>query len=170
MPFDLFCASTMENLMLTIEADMIVQGDLLILGTVRLEGRFEGTIMCNRLEIGVDGYVEGRVFTEQLTLAGQIVGLAHARVVHLLAGAILEGELVHEQLRMDEAATLVGESRRHKGLGMPSEFSALQAKSKRFEDDFRNLETAHRVKRADEAVTERVQYDALRARFPVIRH
>jgi cytoskeletal protein CcmA (bactofilin family) len=156
--------------MLTIEADMVAHGHLTILGTVRLEGRFEGTITCNRLDVGVDGYVLGRVYTDELNLAGQIVGSAQARAVHLFPGAILEGELVHEQLRMDEAATLVGESRRIKGLEMPPEFRALQAKSQHLEDDFRNLETAHRVKRADEAVREREQYNALRARFPGSQH
>jgi cytoskeletal protein CcmA (bactofilin family) len=155
-----------ERLMLTIEADMVVTGNLMILGPVRLDGRFEGTLTCGRLHVGVDGYVKGVVCTDELILEGQIVGTVQARRVHLATGAILEGELVHEQLRMDEAATLVGESRRQKSLEMPVEFRAFLARTRVDEEDISNLETQSRVRRADQAVRERPQYDALRARFP----
>ena len=152
--------------MLIIEADMVANGNLAILGTVRLEGRFEGTIVCTRLDVGVDGYLEGHAFTEELNLVGQIIGSAQARRVHLAPGALLEGELIHEQLRMDEQATLVGESRRHKALVMPAAYEALKSRRRLIDEDINNLEAQNRVRRADEAVKERIQYDALRARFP----
>ena len=155
-----------ERQMLTIEADMIVTGTLVILGPVRLDGRFDGTLTCGRLDIGIDGYLQGKVFTEELSLAGQIVGTVQARAVHLKSGAILEGELVHEQLRMDEAATLVGESRRIKDLEMPPEYKAFLSRTRTQEDEIRNLETQSRVRRAGEAVHERAEFATLRARFP----
>ena len=152
--------------MLIIEADMVASGNLVILGSVRLEGRFEGTMICTRLDIGVDGYLHGKAFTEQLNLEGQVIGTVHARKAHLIVGSLLEGELVTEILRMDEAATLVGESRRNKAFEMPPEYLKLLTRTRLLEDDIANLETQHRVRLADEAVKERVQYHALRARFP----
>ena len=94
--------------MLSIEADMVAQGHLVMLGTLRLEGRFDGTIVCTRLEIGIDGFMFGRVFAHELKVSGQLVGEAQARFVHLVDGAILEGQVAHEQLQMDESAALVG--------------------------------------------------------------
>ena len=152
--------------MLIIEADMIVQGQLTIVGTVRLEGRFDGTLVCSRLEIGTDGYLLGHVVTGELVVAGQIVGEVAARQIDLTATAIVEGELRHEQMRMDEAATLVGESRRQSCLEMPPEFLALEARARQAEDDFRRLETANRVRRTEEAGLAQAQFATLRARFP----
>jgi cytoskeletal protein CcmA (bactofilin family) len=155
--------------MLIVEADMNVQGRLTIVGTVRLDGRFDGTLVCSRLEIGTDGYLLGEVVTGELIVAGQIVGRAQARHIHLLASAIVEGELRHEQLQMDAEAVLVGESRRHPRLEMPTEFLALEARARHAEDDFLRLETESRVKRAEEALNAKAQFAALRARFPARR-
>jgi cytoskeletal protein CcmA (bactofilin family) len=155
--------------MLIVEADMVVQGQLTIVGAVLLEGRFEGTLVCSRLEIGADGYLLGRVITSELVVGGQIVGSACARSVHLLGTAIVEGELQHEQLRMDLSATLVGESRRHQRLDMPSAFLELEARARQVESDFRSLEIESRSRRADEAVTAKAQFERLRARFPAPR-
>ena len=155
--------------MLIIEADMAVEGQLTVIGTVRLEGRFEGTLVCSRLEIGTDGYLLGHVTAGEILVAGQIVGTAQARTIHLAATAIVEGELRHEQLRMDEAAMLVGESRRHARLDMPAAYLTLESKARHAEDDFQRLETESRVKRTEEAVSARVQFEQLRARFPTPR-
>ena len=152
--------------MLIIEADMVVQGQLTIVGSVLLEGRFEGTLVCSRLEIGSDGYLLGHVVTSDLIVGGQIVGSACARNVHLLGTAIVEGELKHEQLRMELSATLVGESRRHQRLEMPAAFLDLEARARYAEADFRNLEMQSRSRRADEAITAKAQFERLRARFP----
>ena len=155
--------------MLIIEADMVAQGQVTIVGTVYLAGRFEGTLVCSRLEIGPDGYLLGQAFTGELIVEGQIVGSACARSVHLLGTAIVEGELKHEQLQMESSATLVGESRRHHCLDMPKSFLELEARARHTEADFRNLEIESRNRRADEAVTAKAQFDRLRARFPEAR-
>jgi cytoskeletal protein CcmA (bactofilin family) len=153
--------------MLTIEADMALDGQLTVLGIVRLEGRFDGTIVCTRLEIGSDGYLFGRAIAHELVVAGQIVGSVQARRIHLTGTAIVEGEVVHELLQMDETATLVGESRRHSGLAMPQSYAALETRARVDDADFRDLEMESRVRRAAEAATSRPQFEALRARFPL---
>ncbi|MEQ1697530.1 MAG: polymer-forming cytoskeletal protein [Hyphomicrobiaceae bacterium] len=152
--------------MLIIEADMVVQGQLTIVGTVLIEGRFEGSIVCSRLEIGVDGYLNGRAIAGEIDVAGQVVGEVHAREVYLRGTALVEGEVRHEQLRMDEAAALVGESKRHNRLEMPPAFLALENRARMAESDFRNLETTSRVRHAQEALNAKAQFETLRARFP----
>ncbi len=154
--------------MLIIEADMVVQGQLTIVGTVLIEGRFEGTLVCSRLEIGVDGYVLGRAIAGEIDVAGQIVGEVIAREVYLRGTALIEGEVKHEQLRMDESAALVGESKRHARLEMPPAFLALESRARMAESDFRNLETSSRVRHAQEALNAKAQFETLRARFPAL--
>ena len=152
--------------MLIIEADMVVQGQLTIVGTVLVEGRFEGTLVCSRLEIGVDGYLHGRAIAGEIDVAGQVVGEVMARDVYLRGTALIEGEVKHEQLRMDESAALVGESKRQSRLEMPPAFVALETRARMAESDFRNLETANRVRHAQEALNAKAQFETLRARFP----
>lgn len=152
--------------MLIIEADMVVQGQLTIVGTVLVEGRFEGTLVCSRLEIGADGYVLGHAVAAEVDIAGQVVGSVTSRSVYLRDTALVEGKVHHEQLRMDEAAALIGESKRHSRLEMPAAFIALENRARLAESDFRNLETASRVRRAEEAVSAKAQFETLRARFP----
>jgi cytoskeletal protein CcmA (bactofilin family) len=155
--------------MLIIEADMVVQGELTIVGTVLVEGRFEGNLVCSRLEIGVDGYVLGRAIAGEIDVSGQFVGEVIAREVYLRSTALIEGEVKHEQLRMDESAALVGESKRHARLEMPPAFLALETRARMAESDFRNLETSSRVRHAQEALNAKAQFDSLRARFPAPR-
>jgi cytoskeletal protein CcmA (bactofilin family) len=155
--------------MMIIEADMVIQGHFTVIGAVRLDGRLEGTIVCSRLEIGPDGLLFGDAVVEELVVAGQIIGKVRARRLHLRETALVEGEIIHEQLQMDEAATLVGESRRHKDLPMPPVFVELQARARRAEDDYRALETATRVRLADEAARAGPQFEMLRSKFPARR-
>jgi cytoskeletal protein CcmA (bactofilin family) len=152
--------------MLIIEADMVVKGDVTILGVVRLDGRFEGRLACTRLEIGRDGYLYGTVIAEVIVVAGQIVGHARGREIHLEQSAIVEADLVHEQLRMDENASLVGESRRERKLAMSSEYVALLASARQSDEEFSNQQTQTRVRLAAEAERDLPQFQRLRARFP----
>ena len=153
--------------MMTLDADMAALGRLVVLGAVRLDGRFEGTIVCSKLEIGPDGYLIGSVVTQDLVVAGQLVGNVQASRVYLSGSAILEGELNYETLRMDETATLVGDSRRQRSLEMPADYAAMSARARQADEDILNLETEARVRRAAQAGRDEVQFKALRARFPV---
>lgn len=153
--------------MMTLDADMAAQGRLVVLGAVRLEGRFEGTIVCSKLEIGPDGYLFGNAITQELLVAGQLVGTVRAQRVYLTGSAILEGELSYETLRMDETATLVGESRRQGSLEMPAEYVAMATRARQTNEEFVNLEVESRVRRVAEATREEAQFKTLRSRFPV---
>jgi len=152
--------------MMTIDADMSASGQIAVLGTVMLEGRFDGDIVCTKLVVGPDGYLHGGVVAEEVVVAGQVVGSVRAIRVHLLTSAILEGEVSHESLQMDGAATLVGESRRHKSLVMPDNFVALRRSARESEVELRNLEVQSRVRRTGSASQADAAFVRLRGRFP----
>ncbi len=152
--------------MLVVDADTILEGELTVLGTVRIDGLFRGQLSCTSLELGIDGVIEGTVMAERLIVAGQIIGVARARVVHLYATAILEGELHQEKLSMDDEATLIGESRRLKVFNMPPAYLGLVAREQQLDAEIDRIETEARVRKADSADDVQAAFDQLRARFP----
>ena len=137
--------------MLVVDADMVVEGQITLLGSARIDGRFRGVLVCTSIEVGPDGFVEGTLIAERLVVAGQIIGIARARMVHLADTAIVEGEIYQERLSMDEAATLVGESRRDPGFEMPLAYREMQARERRIDDEFARMSAESRVRRTEEA-------------------
>jgi cytoskeletal protein CcmA (bactofilin family) len=155
--------------MLIVEADMMVVGQLTLLGAARIDGRFEGSLVCRSIEVGPDGYVEGTLVAEDITIAGQLVGAGWGRRIHLAGTAIVEGELHQEQLSMDEKASLVGESRRQARFEMPAPYRNLLERERRAASEFEEMSAEARVRRAAEADQSRVAFQQLRARFPAPR-
>ena len=153
--------------MLVIESDMLMQAHVTVVGTVILNGRLEGSIVCSRLEIGEDGYLLGDAVVEDLIVAGQILGSARGKRVHLKQTALVEGELFHEVLSMDAAATLVGVSRRQSGADMPAAFKSLEQRVNRTEEEFRAIELATRVRMADQAERTMPEFEALKTRLGI---
>lgn len=152
--------------MLIVDADTVLEGELTVLGAVRVDGLFRGRIYCTSLEIGVDGVIEGSIMTERLIVGGQIVGSAKARVVHLHATAIVEGELHQEKLSMDGDAALFGDSRRLKAFDMPAAYLGLVERERQIDAEIDRIETEARVRKADEAAAVDAAFDHLRTKFP----
>ena len=152
--------------MLVVDIDTVMEGELTVLGNVRIDGVFRGQLSCTSLELGVDGVIEGSVMAERLIVAGQIIGVARARVVHLYGTAILEGELHQEKLSMDDDAALLGESRRLKVFDMPPAYQGLIAREQQLDAEIDRIEIEARVRKADEVEDARAAFDQLRARFP----
>lgn len=152
--------------MVIIEPNTVMRGDLTILGTVALDGRFEGRIVCSRLEIGADGYLLGDVVAGDIVVKGQIIGSVSAERVLLRNSALVEGELAHVELSMEEDATLVGHSRRQSRVDMPAAYRELGERARRTEEELQQIETESRIRQADEAIRLRPHFERLRARFP----
>jgi cytoskeletal protein CcmA (bactofilin family) len=94
---------------------MTVVGDLTTDGTVRIEGRVEGSVRAARIVlIGRDGEVVGDVVTNEAVIAGRIQGTVVAENrLELQSTAVIEGE-IHarsQQLKLDEGARLNGRVR-----------------------------------------------------------
>ena len=56
-----------------------VEGRVSVLGTLRLDTRFEGSIACTRLIVGSNGYIIGEVSADEIEIEGQIIGRVVAR-------------------------------------------------------------------------------------------
>jgi cytoskeletal protein CcmA (bactofilin family) len=113
--------------MLHIDTTSTMRGNLTAAGRIELNTWFEGNIICSRLDIGRDGYVNGNVTARELYVEGQIVGMVHAGIVHLMDGAFVEGDVHHHMIALHPNATLVGEALRKTRIPFPQELLALEA-------------------------------------------
>ena len=150
--------------MIHIERGMILSGHLTVVGAMVLDGRFEGSISCPRLEIGPDGYMIGDVVVDELVVEGQIVGNVQARKVDLRSTALVEGDVRHEILSLDPAAILVGDSIRLNHSEMPEDFRSLEARRVAEDEELRLMEKATMMQLTLQAGDAASAYDVLRAR------
>ncbi len=116
--------------MLVIESYARMRGQLLAAGRIRLDGWFQGELICSELVVGPDGYLLGQATARTLRVSGQIVGRATVGDAHLNGGAFFEGELYHTSLRKSVDATLVGDAISTRGaLKLPADLLTLEQKA-----------------------------------------
>lgn len=89
---------------------MTVVGDCETDGTLRIEGRVEGTIRAGKaVVVGKDGEVEGRIFTQDAVLGGRVVGAVHAASrLEVQATARVDAEVWARRMQLEEGAELNG--------------------------------------------------------------
>jgi cytoskeletal protein CcmA (bactofilin family) len=143
----------------------VMQGNLVSAGSIKLDGWFEGDIVCTRLEIGADGYLLGRVMARELRVAGQIVGNVTAGEVHLLDGAFIEGDVRHVRLAIEAGATLSGKSLRILGVHMPEHYLALEVRAEAERADLDHAERQSLRAAASKAVVDYRRYQEAKAKF-----
>jgi Polymer-forming cytoskeletal len=65
--------------------------------------------------------VEGNIIAEELTIAGRVKGTIHANRVKLNSTAVVEGDIHHRSLAIEENAQFEGMSRRQENvIDLPS--------------------------------------------------
>lgn len=147
----------------------VMQGHLVSAGSIKLDGWFEGDIVCTRVDIGPDGYLLGKVIARELRVAGQIVGNVTAGDVQLLSGAFVEGDVRHVRLSIEAGATLSGKSLRILGVHMPEHYLALEARAEAERADLDRVERQSLRNAADKAVVDYRRYQEARTKFAVNR-
>ncbi|MDR2075443.1 MAG: polymer-forming cytoskeletal protein [Desulfovibrio sp.] len=103
------------------------QGQLAFKGTVRIDGRFLGSITSEgKLVLGKDAYVEGTISVGELEMHGTLQGdisVAHRTLLH--ESARLTGSLHTALLAMEEGALLQGDLKMSKDLQLSPDARAL---------------------------------------------
>lgn len=89
---------------------MNVIGDCETDGTLRIEGRVEGTIRAGKaVVVGKDGEVSGKIFTQDAILAGRIQGSIHAASrLEVQATARIDAEIRALRMQLEEGAEVNG--------------------------------------------------------------
>ena len=90
--------------------DSSITGKLESVGTIRVDGRFEGDIITKSdLVVGENGEVHGKVKAKDITVAGLIKGELEATgKLELVPTAVVEGEAKMSLLVVEEGAVFQG--------------------------------------------------------------
>jgi cytoskeletal protein CcmA (bactofilin family) len=149
--------------MLTIEHDTVVKGHIATVGTVVLNGRLEGNICCTRLEISESGYLLGKVTADHVIISGQVIGEVRGMVVEVMRNAIVEADVYHAQLSLDEDAVMSGVSMRIDRLDVPAAMQDVQAVIDAEEAAFSVLHRDFAKRQVDDASVRASEFEQLRA-------
>ena len=121
-------STTPETAISIIGPGMKIVGDCITDGTVRVEGRVEGSVKAGKaVVIGKDGTVNGNIDTQDAVISGTIEGTVNAQSrLELQATCRIEGEVFARRMQLEEGAILngrvhMGETKRSGVLGSKDE-------------------------------------------------
>ena len=93
-----------------IGSGMSIIGNIECSGPTQVFGRIEGELRA--LDLGNGAQVEGSVIAQDVTVCGRVKGTIHAVRVKLQNGGVVEGDIFHRSLSIDENSQFEGSSRR----------------------------------------------------------
>jgi cytoskeletal protein CcmA (bactofilin family) len=94
----------------SIGSEMAVIGKITCKGALKIYGLVEGVVIASNAFIADGARIQGDIVAEELTVAGRVKGNIHALRVKLLATAVVEGDISHRSLSIDEHAWFEGRS------------------------------------------------------------
>lgn len=99
-----------ETVISIIGPGMSVVGDCTTDGTIRIEGRVEGSVRAGKaVVVGKDGVVEGDVSTQDAVISGKVRGsLVAASRLEVQAQAQIDGDVRAKRMQLEEGAVLNG--------------------------------------------------------------
>jgi len=117
-------ATSPDAVISIIAAGMSVSGDCDTDGTLRVEGRVEGTVRAGKaVVIGKDGYVDGHVHTQDAVISGRVTGTVTADSrLEVQSTARIDGEVHARRMQLEEGVELNGKlsmGDRTAGAGSP---------------------------------------------------
>ncbi len=87
---------------------LLVRGDLITEGDMKIAGQVEGNVNARSLTVAPSGVVNGDVTAEELVIAGKVVGRVTGQKVRLAATAQVEAEIHHHVIAIDSGACFNG--------------------------------------------------------------
>lgn len=89
-----------------------IEGNFNAKSNIRLEGIINGNVEClGRIVLSEQAQIKGEVKCQTIICKGYVTGNVTAQsTIHLHATAIVEGDLVYQQLQIDEGAVFNGKA------------------------------------------------------------
>ena len=92
--------------------DLIITGNLVSKGEVRVEGTIQGDVHCNSLVVGDNAHVNGGITAQEVLVRGKVTGSIRATTISLASSSHMEGDVLHKALAIEQGAFFEGKSRR----------------------------------------------------------
>ena len=115
--------SQMVNLTSALNGSSVIGSDLTILGrditiiskgTLQIDGEVQGNLHGKEIIVGDNAKVSGTVTAESVVVQGHVKGIVKGQKVALKGHALVDGEIHHQMLSIEEGATFEGRVRRPK--------------------------------------------------------
>ena len=93
-----------------LDAQLVMSGDLETAGSLRIDGKLEGTIRrADTVVLGVGATMSGDVYAREVVIGGSITGNIHATErVELQATAIVTGDVLTQTILVQEGGVVNG--------------------------------------------------------------
>jgi cytoskeletal protein CcmA (bactofilin family) len=117
--------SQMVNLTSALAGSSVIGSDLTILGrditiiskgTLQIDGEVQGNLHGKEIIVGDNAKVSGTVTAESVIVQGHVKGIVKGQKVALKGRALVDGEIHHHTLSIEEGATFEGRVRRPKDV------------------------------------------------------
>jgi cytoskeletal protein CcmA (bactofilin family) len=94
----------------TIGVGSSIRGTLMVTGTLRIDGEFEGDILnCDRLEVGEHGMMRADVEVKEALICGRVLGNVRALgMLEMKNGARVEGDVAAISIVMEPGVYFSG--------------------------------------------------------------
>lgn len=99
-----------ENLSTIIGKDSVFTGDMEVKGTLRIDGRIKGRIICDEtVSIGATGDVEAEIDAKMVIVAGTVVGnIRTSEKIEMQAKAKVLGDVSTKNIVIEQGAIFHG--------------------------------------------------------------
>jgi len=107
----MFSSRKHPKLEVIVGSDTVVKGEIVSKGTVRIDGRFEGSLAAESVIIGEGGYLLGDITSRSLLAAGRITGNVHSsESVEIQPKGEVSGDIYTSRLTVAEGGIFEGRS------------------------------------------------------------
>ena len=93
-------------------SDLNFTGDIFSTGEVQIDGNVTGDIRADTLIIGVTGIINGEITANNVRIHGKTTGQINAKSVSLGKTANVLGDILHEDISIEQGASLEGHCKR----------------------------------------------------------
>jgi cytoskeletal protein CcmA (bactofilin family) len=95
-----------------ISKDLKVEGEIVSLGIIEIEGNIKGTLRGNSVILREDCLVEGTVIAETLSIRGRFDGMIKAKNISIANKAEVVGTIEYVSLSVEDGASIDGQFRK----------------------------------------------------------
>jgi cytoskeletal protein CcmA (bactofilin family) len=92
--------------------DLVVEGDATSSGPIEVQGNVVGALRAPEIIVAGSGRVEGSVVAHDIVVLGAVFGTVSAWNVQLAPSAVVQADVIHEQIAIEAGAELEGRLQR----------------------------------------------------------
>jgi cytoskeletal protein CcmA (bactofilin family) len=111
----------------SISSGLSIVGKIVGRGALTIFGHVEGELRASTIVIAEGAQMVGDVVAEELTVNGYVKGGIHANRVRLGGTGVVDGDISHQTLAIEENARFEGTSRRNEKAIDPQSFRSEEA-------------------------------------------